>query len=46
MGRAITWNGKSDVSQLNDKPIRLQFVMQDADLYALQIQPHGTPKPK
>ncbi len=36
--RAITWHGKSDVSQLADKPIQLRFVMRDADLYALQIR--------
>jgi hypothetical protein len=44
--RAITWGGKSDVSQLADKPIRLHFVMQDADLYAFQIRPDGTPEPE
>ena len=38
--RVITWHGKSEVSQLADKPTRLRFVMNDADLYALQIRPN------
>ncbi len=40
--RAITWKGKSDISQLAEKPFRLHFVMHDADLYALQIRPDAT----
>lgn len=39
INRAITWHGKSDLSQLADKPIRLHFTMQDADLYAFQFGP-------
>jgi hypothetical protein len=42
--RAITWGGKSDVSQLADRPVRLHFVMGDADLYAFQIRPDGAAK--
>ena len=33
-----TWNGKTDVSPLAGKPIRLRFVMKDADLYSLQFK--------
>ena len=39
VGRAITWKGTSDVSKFADQPIRLRFVMHDADLYALQFAP-------
>ena len=32
------WKGTSDVSQLVGKPIRLRFVMKDADLYSFRFQ--------
>jgi hypothetical protein len=44
--RCIAWHGKSDVSQLAEKPIRLHFAMQDADLYAFQIQPDAAAESK
>ena len=34
----VTWKGGSDVSNLAGAPIRLRFVMKDADLYALQFR--------
>jgi hypothetical protein len=37
--RAISWKGSADISKFADQPIRLKFVMHDADLYALQIAP-------
>jgi hypothetical protein len=37
--RAITWSGGDDLSSLAGKPVRLRFVMQDADLYAIQFRP-------
>ena len=36
--RAITWHDEADVSQFADRPIKLRFVMHDADLYSLQIR--------
>lgn len=35
VGRAVSWKGKTDVAALNGKPIRLRFVLKDADLYSL-----------
>lgn len=37
--RRVTWKGSGDVSALAGTPIRLRFVMKDADLYALQFRP-------
>ena len=31
------WKNGSDVSKLAGKPIRLRFVMQDADLYSIRF---------
>jgi len=33
-----SWKGGTDVSQPAGKPIRLRFVMKDADLYAVQFK--------
>ncbi len=35
--RTVTWKGRSDVSKLKGKPVRLRFVMKDADLYSLKF---------
>ncbi len=35
--RVVHWKGGSDVSPLAGQPVRLRFVMQDADLYAIQF---------
>ena len=35
--RAVEWKGGPDVSALTGKPVRLRFVMKDADLYALKF---------
>lgn len=35
--RVVTWKGRSDLSALAPTPIRLRFVMQDADLYSLRF---------
>jgi hypothetical protein len=37
----VTWANGSDLSQLQGQPIRLRFVMNDADLYALRF---GSPE--
>jgi hypothetical protein len=40
--RVVTWKrdgqASSDVSKLSGQPVRLRFVMKDADLYAMQFQ--------
>ncbi|MHB8897976.1 MAG: hypothetical protein ACYC6Y_04455 [Thermoguttaceae bacterium] len=36
--RIVSWKGGDDVSALAGRPVRLRFVMNDADLYALQFQ--------
>ena len=33
--RAVSWKGEGSVVSLAEKPVRLRFVMKDADLYAL-----------
>lgn len=35
--QVVAWKQGSDVSQLAGQPIRLRFVMKDADLYAIQF---------
>ena len=35
----VSWTGGTDVSQLAGRPIRLRFVMIDADLYSLRFKP-------
>jgi hypothetical protein len=37
--KAVTWQGKSDISSLADTPFAMRFVMHDADLYALRLVP-------
>jgi hypothetical protein len=36
--RVVKWNGESKVGALAGRPVRLRFVMRDADLYALQFR--------
>ena len=36
--RAVAWSAGEEVGRLAGKPIRLRFVMKDADLYAFQFQ--------
>ena len=33
----VSWNGKSDVSALAGKPIRLRFVLKDADVFSMHF---------
>ena len=37
--RTVSWKEGDDVSQLTGKPVRLRFVMKDADLYSFRFQP-------
>ena len=33
----VTWNGSADVSKLAGKPVRMRFVMREADLYSFRF---------
>jgi len=35
----VAWEGGSDVSALAGRPVRLRFVMKDADLYSIRFRP-------
>ncbi|APZ93851.1 hypothetical protein [Fuerstiella marisgermanici] len=35
--RTVTWNAGADISKLAGTPVRLKFVLQDADLYSFQV---------
>jgi hypothetical protein len=36
--RVVAWRGGSDLAPIAGKPVRLRFVMRDADLFALQFR--------
>ena len=38
ISRAVTWKGKTDVSQLAGKAVKLRFVMRSTKLYAFQFR--------
>lgn len=33
----VSWNGVADLTPLSDRPVRLRFVLEDADLYAIRF---------
>jgi hypothetical protein len=35
--KAVAWKGNPDLHELMDKPVRLRFVMKDADLYSMRF---------
>jgi hypothetical protein len=37
--RLVRWNSNADLSRLSGQPLRLRFVMKDADLYSLCFRP-------
>ena len=37
--RTVTWNSHADLGKLAGKPVRLRFVLSDADLFAFRFQP-------
>jgi hypothetical protein len=39
IAHVVTWNGRSDLSKLAAKAIRLRFVLRDADLFAFGFGP-------
>ncbi len=38
IARTVTWNDNADVSALAGQPVRLRFVMKDADVYSMQFR--------
>jgi hypothetical protein len=38
IGRIVVWKQGTDISQLAGQPVRLRFVLRDADLFAIQFQ--------
>lgn len=38
VARTVSWKGNSDFSAIAAHPVRLRFLMKDADLYSLRIQ--------
>ena len=36
--RVVSWKGNSDVGRLAGKPVRLRFVLRDADLYSIRFK--------
>lgn len=37
VAEVVRWKGGNDVGKLAGKPVRLRFVMKDADLYSVQF---------
>lgn len=38
IGRVVAWKGNADISRLSGQPVRLRFVLKDADLYSFQFR--------
>jgi len=38
LAREIRWKGGSDVGRLAGQPVRLRFILKDADLFAFSFQ--------
>jgi hypothetical protein len=36
--RTVTWKGSTDISSLAGQPVRLRFVLRDADVYAFEFK--------
>lgn len=45
ISRQVQWNESNDVSQLAGQPVRLRFVMNEADLYSIQFPQDKTTIP-
>ncbi len=37
--RVVRWNPNADLSKLSGQPVRLRFVMKDADVYSIRFRP-------
>ncbi len=36
--RCVSWNGNPDLSKISNKPVKLRFIMKDADLYSIRFR--------
>lgn len=45
IARIVTWNEGTDLGKLAGKPVKIRFVMNDADLFALKFNQNENPKP-
>ena len=36
--KEVSWNGNPDLKKINGEPVRLRFVMKDADLYSIRFK--------
>ena len=34
----VSWNGSTDLSKISGRPVRVRFVMNDADIYSLRFK--------
>jgi len=39
LARTVSWKNGTDLKSLADRPIRLRFVLKDADVYSMQFRP-------
>ncbi|MEO6874630.1 MAG: hypothetical protein ABI222_07385 [Opitutaceae bacterium] len=39
LAHTVTWGNRAKVNQLTGRPVRLKFILKDADLYSFQFQP-------
>ena len=39
LDRRATWRGSADLSAVGDEPIRIRFIMSEADIYSLRFVP-------
>ena len=38
ISKEVTWKSNTDLNELNGKPVKLCFVMKDADLYSISYK--------
>ena len=39
IARTVRWQGSSDLTNLSGSPVKIRFVMEDADLYCVKFNP-------
>jgi hypothetical protein len=39
IARVVSWKGGADVSRLNGRPVRVRFVLKDADVFSFRFRP-------
>ena len=41
--RVVSWGARDDLTALRGRPVRLRFILKDADVYAFEFAPPGPP---